>query len=267
MENKTKSFIQQYFNIVDKKGDVVPFMLNGVQDRFVMEDMTGHDLILKARQQGFSSLILAMFAKDFLLKANSVSVVVADISENAEGLLERVKFYLESYAERKGFNTKELLQYNSMYRLKNKVNNAQYIIGTAKNTEFGRSRTITNLHLSEFAFYPNPEAILAGALQAVVPTGRFIVETTANGFNYFRELWTENQSIDAEFRTHFYPASEFYDEEFLEKRRGQLKGTRLYKQEYPETAEEAFLTSGEMYFSNEALEYYLANVKEVPQTI
>jgi hypothetical protein len=52
--------------------------------------MSGFDVILKARQQGFSSVILAMFTADFLLKENSRSVIVADIDDNATELLDTV---------------------------------------------------------------------------------------------------------------------------------------------------------------------------------
>lgn len=250
-------FIESRFEIVNKEGVAVPFALNPIQKLYTQQS-TGRDIILKARQQGFSSFKLAQYSTDFILKQNSVSVVVADIADNATALLDKVKFYLKSYEHKTG--VKIPLKYNSKYELVNEVMNSKYQIGTAENVDFGRSRTITNLHLSEAAFYKYLRKLLAGALQAVVPGGDVTIETTANGFNEFKEFWDESMKGETGFKPLFYKASEFYSPEFLEQKKKELGG--LYRQEYPETAEEAFLTSGQMYFDQLALEAYLKKVRE-----
>lgn len=149
-----KKFIEDYFDITNKKNELVPFKLNDIQDRFITHDADDHrNVILKARQQGFSSLILAMFTVDFLLKDFSHSVIVADTRENAEGLLERVKLYIESYEAKKKFKIN--LKYNTRNELYNRDTRSKYTVGTAQNVQFGRSKTITNLHFSEAAFFPD----------------------------------------------------------------------------------------------------------------
>src|SRR3989304_5825014 len=203
-----KKFIENRFQIVDKTAKVTPFTFNEIQDKYLLQDYTGRDVILKARQQGFSSLILAIFTADFLIKDNQRNVIVADISDNASELLDRVKFYIKSYEEIKGI--KIPLKYNSKYELFNEATNSRYTIGTADNVDFGRSKTITNLHLSEAAFYNNLEKLFAGAMQAVVPMGRIIVETTANGYGYFKSFWDECKLGERPFKPLFYKASDFY---------------------------------------------------------
>ena len=252
-----KDFIEDNFKIVNKKSEVVDFRLNKIQNKYILSDYTGKDVILKARQQGFSSLILAVFATDFLLKENSRSVIVADLRENAQELLDRVKYYIESYQETN--KIKVPLKYNSRYELLNEEKNSRYTIGSADNSNFGRSKTITNLHLSEFAFYKESEKLFASAMQAVVPDGRVIIETTANGFNFFKTFWDECVAKERTFKPNFYKASDFYSESFLENKRNELKD-RLFKQEYPETDIEAFISSGATFFDKEALEHYLLNV-------
>lgn len=143
--SKYQAWIEDNLKIVNKAGDVVPFNLNPIQHKFVAEDSVGRDLILKARQQGFSSVILGIFTADFILKENSRSVVVADIDDNSSELLDRVKKYIAFFEESN--KTKVPLKYNSKNELYNSSNGARYTIGTAKNSEFGRSKTITNLHL------------------------------------------------------------------------------------------------------------------------
>lgn len=254
-----KKYIERNFDIVNKNSEIVPFVLNPIQIKYLLFDMSGRDIILKARQEGFSSLILARFTKDFLTKPNSRSVVVADIDENAIELLDKVKFYIRSYEEKN--KVKVPLKYNTRSEIYNEANNARYSIGTAQNTEFGRSKTITNLHLSESAFYPNLEKILAGAGQAVVPNGYFVIETTANGFNEFKSFWDDSVLGLTGFKPLFYRASDFYSEEFLAKKKVELK--RLYPQEYPDNPQEAFLTSGSQFFDSGALRIYLEEVQNV----
>lgn len=255
---KSALFIEDNLTIIDKNGEEVPFVLNDMQRQFV-EDATGKDIILKGRQMGFSSFTLAAFTKDFIFKDNSLSVVVADIADNALDLLARVKWYIKSFEEKTG--TKVPLKYNSKYELQNGFNNARYIIGTAENTEFGRSKTITNLHFSEAAFYKHFKKMQAGAGTALVPTGRFVIETTANGFNEFKEFWDESELGETDFTPHFYSSHDFYSAEYLEKEQKRLG--RLFMQEHPKNALEAFITSGDTYFDQEAMQYYLENCKEV----
>ena len=256
----TINFIQDFFKIVNKEGQEVPFILNPIQLKYLTEDFTGSDIILKARQQGFSSVILALFTKRFLTTPNTYNVVVADNSDNAEGLLARVKFFIKSACEKSGDDPDKILKYNSKYHLFYEKKNSTYIIGTAENKEVGRSKTITNLHLSEGAFYPDLEKMLASVVQAVVPNGTKIIETTANGFNLFKDYWEKTKLGGTPFTPHFYPASAFYSQEVLKQKEKELG--RLYKQEYPETDIEAFISSSESYFSAEALEYYIKQVKE-----
>ena len=52
-----------------------------------------------------------------------------------------------------------------------------------------------------------------------------------------------------------------YDEEFLKNKEKEL-GERLFKQEYPRTPEEAFLTSGDCYFDTQLLSEILKKTQE-----
>lgn len=254
---KSALFIEDHLTIIDKTGTEIPFNLNNIQKRFVQE-ATGKDIILKGRQMGFSSFILGAFTKDFIFKENSLSIVVADISDNASDLLARVKHYIKAFELKNGVEVP--LKYNSKYELENAFNGARYIIGTAENTEFGRSKTITNLHMSEAAFYKHFTKLQAGAGTALVPTGRFVIETTANGFNDFKTFYNDSEMGETDFTAHFYSSFDFYPPEFLEKEKKRLG--RLFDQEHPSSAEVAFLTSGELYFDQESLREYLKLVKE-----
>ena len=251
-------FIEEQLSIVNKESKVVPFILNNIQSYFVA-NASGRDVILKSRQMGFSSFILGAFTKDFILRENCLSVVLADKAENAQDLLARVKSYIKSYEDQNMI--KIPLKYNSKFELVNAANNSRYIIGTAENEEFGRSKTIFNLHLSEAAFFKNFDKILASAGTALVPDGKFVIETTANGFNRFKAFWDKSIGGGSGFKPHFFAASQFYDPDFLALEKKRLG--RSFMQEYPETAEESFLTSGDCFFEpvfiNEYMNKYSRN--------
>jgi hypothetical protein len=253
-----KQFIEDNFSIVDKQGNLVNFTLNNIQNAYFNKS-SNKDIILKARQQGFSSLILALFTVDFLLSPNTRNIIVADISDNAMELLDRVKLYLESYTEKTGIPVQ--LKYNSKYELYNESIKTRYTIGTADKADFGRSKTITNLHFSEFSFYRDPESLLSGAMQAVVPDGRVIIETTANGFNFFKDYWDKSDNKETGFQPLFFRASDFYSQEFLNQKKRELG--RQFTQEYPETSMEAFITSGDSYFDKAQLATYLQETESV----
>jgi hypothetical protein len=114
--------------------------------------------------------------------------------------------------------------------------------------------------MSEAAFYKHFHKLQAGAGTALVPTGRFVIETTANGFGEFKTFWDESSLGETDFTPHFYSSHDFYPAEFLEKEKKRLG--RLFQQEHPRTALEAFITSGETYFSQEAMQYYLERAKK-----
>lgn len=252
---KFQELIEKYFDIVDKKQQVVPFILNKVQKHF-LENMTEKNIILKARQLGISSLLLAILTLRFLFKQNQRCVVVSHEASATQKLLDRVKFFISS-VERK-LNTKVPLKYNSRSELLNEAVNSSFYIGTAGSKSFGRGDTLTALLLSEFAFYDDPETILSGVFQAVVQDGLVFIETTANGFNFFKTLWDEAE--ERGFKRHFYNPEWEYDDEFLEAKKKELK--RFFDQEYPMSPEIAFLSSGDLYFDRLALEDYLKEIKE-----
>lgn len=245
------------FDIIDKEGQRVPFILN--EDQAIYLDASSHkDVLLKSRQIGFSSLILAIFTIDFLTIENSRSVCISHDAPSAQKLLDRVKFFMQSAAD-KGLVIN--FKINNRNELINADKNSTFYISSAGRPEAGRGDTINNLHLSEFAFYEEQEAMLASILQAVTPTGRVVIESTANGVgNYFHTFWEKSKNGESGFAPHFFDNS-FYSPEFLEQKKKEL-GEELFKQEYPATELEAFLSSGNPFFDKDAMARYLEQIKE-----
>lgn len=114
--------------------------------------------------------------------------------------------------------------------------------------------------MSEAAFYKHFDKLLASAGTALVPNGRFVIETTANGFNTFKSFYNESELGRTPFTPHFFKASDFYTQEFLESEKHRLG--RLFQQEYPENPLESFILSGQGYFDVDSLQEHLKNSRE-----
>ncbi len=246
-----KRAIENEYTIISKDGKEVSFVLNAPQDDFI-RNITGRDFILKARQEGFSSEILAIGTNKFLFGENERCVSTSHESSATQKLLDRVKYYIGSF-ERKN-NVKIPMKYNSRSEMVYDGKNNSFYIGTAGARDFGRGDTITFLHASEFLFYDDPEKFIAGAMQAVVPNGLVFLESTANGFNKGKEYWDRTVQGETGFKDHFYGPEWIYSEEELELKKKELG--RYYNQEYPSSSTEAFLTSGDKYFDKDALMYF-----------
>ena len=147
---------------------------------------------------------------------------------------------------------------------------------TAGGKGVGRSDTLTNVHASELAFWPGEIAeTYAGLMQAVPATrdSMVIIESTANGFNFFKSMWDDavagrNDYIPFfaawfemdEYRREWHGEQLTEEEEALKAAFGldneQIMWRRwcirnncnndidLFHQEYPSTPEEALLQRG-----------------------
>lgn len=278
-----QQFIEDNFTIVDKGIDVldahelgieprgpkeVPFKLKPPQADFLKKS-TERNVILKARKMGFSSVLLAIAVTKFITGRNEKCVSMSFDKDASSKQLERAKHFLRSYDRKNGTNFMadkgSPLKYNSKNELVLEVKpqddpkgvgyqNALRI-GTAKSSSFGRGDDITFLHLTEISLADNLEMLLAGVGEALVYGAILTMETTANGYNAFKTFWDEAAVGARGYKTFFYSPEWEYSQEYLDKKRKELG--RLFKQEYPSTAEEAFITSGDGFFDTEALQTYL----------
>lgn len=274
--------IEENFRIVDKNERSIPFVMKNVQ-RKLYKSLTGRDIVLKARQEGISSLILAIFTVDFLFMENSRSVCIAHDRDSTVKLFDRVKYYLKAFEDKTGI--KVPLTYNTKTELVNELNNAYFYIGTAGGGNFGRSATLTNVHFSEMAFYPQPEKVYLAASQAGTPK-RIIIESTAWGYgDFFNTMWDDAVNGKNNYMAHFFgwqddteysapPNTQLgelsSDEQRLRENfhltSGQIAWRRAkltefttieaFKREYPMLPQEAFISSGNPVFNTDVLQWY-----------
>jgi len=283
-------FAEKWLWIVNRERKLQNLSLNPVQKLYHRES-TRFDIVLKARKVGISTYKGAEFFHDTIFVSNTNTTVVAHDLDTTIELFERVKLFFEKLPDFlrpkvKRNNQRELVFTETPF---GGELNSRYAVGTAGNYEFGRGKDIDNLHLSEYAFFPKPEKIKMGAMQALREGGKICIESTANGFNDFRDEWEKAKRGESRFKAHFFPwhADETYRLPLLEgespglseeeraiqaayalsaeqikwmmQRKRELRGK--FPQEFPANDTEAFLSSGRPVFDTEKLKRLLTRLE------
>ena len=303
MSINTKKYIEEYVKIRNKKSKIIPLKLNEPQLKYynVIKDLKKQGkpvriIILKARQMGFSTETEAIFFKETVTKSNINTAIVAHKEDSTTNLFNMSKLMYDQLPEaikpdKKASNAKELVfDKEDGTGLKSKIK-----CFTAGGSGIGRSDTLNNLHLSELAFWSgDKKETLTGLLQAVPndPDTMIVIESTANGYEYFKELWDDAVAGKNDFVPLFIGWNELQEykmtytgfeltkeEKELQKRYGltleQLTWRRWcianncgndveqFKQEYPINPEEAFISTGKCYFDKENIVKRIQEVRDV----
>lgn len=302
MSINTKKYIESFLKIKDKNSRIISFKLNEPQQRLydvIKQEKKKHKpvrvIILKARQMGFSTLTEAILFKETVTHHNINAGIIAHVEEATTNLFTMSKLYyselpdaikpqlLNSNAKELIFNNKEGTGLNSKIRCM-----------TAGSTGVGRSGTYNILHLSEYAFWQGDKKAILNGLVQTVPNNEnsmIIIESTANGFEHFKEIWDGAVKGDNDYIPVFigwnelpeysmtYTGFELTSEEKkLQETYGltleQLTWRRwcirnncqndeeLFKQEYPINPYEAFIATGTHYFNQRNIINRLAKLKQ-----
>lgn len=297
--NNPELLIEMTFTIVDKEKSTVPFLLNDVQHDFLNllnEKIEKHNqgkllhlrfLVLKGRQQGFTSVITAYQLANTLIKKNFTGFTLADTADNVRAIFQdKAKYVYNQLPD----ILKPTEKYNSKTEMFFEILNSSWRINVATD-QVGRSRTINFFHGSEAAFWKCLISETQSSLgEALTKDSIQILESTANGFNEFKDLWDSGEWINCFYE--WWRTKEYQDNfesqdiknkflydidhksEWIWERLNWLKykihlsdeqlywyynkyknylNKDLIKQEYPCTPEEAFLNSGNCVFNSELL--------------
>ena len=194
------SLIENLLYIDNKQGIVRPFKFNRVQ-RYFNENKSGRNIIIKARQVGVSSSILADMFTDCITVPHTSCAVVSHETRATQRLLDRVQFYYDTMQEPRPEIGAESRSEKTFPNIHSSV-----YIGTAGARAFGRGDTIRKALLSEIAFYEDGAKILSGVEDAVPITGELTLETTPNGEeNIAYEVWVKAREGKSPFKPFFFP--------------------------------------------------------------
>lgn len=305
-----EKLIELVFIVVDKNQQTMPFFLNEVQHEFLdtlnkaiddFDDGKITDislLILKGRQQGFTTVVTAYQLACSITNRNFQGFTLADKSDNSEAIFQNKAKYPYSQLPEV---LKPTEKFNNRKQLLFEKINSSWAVDTATK-DVGRSRTVNFFHGSECAFWKDGIASIQAALgEAFTKNCIKIYESTANGYNDYQKMWDSGVHINcfyewwktSEYQLNF--PSEDIKHEFLSdidrksdwiaerlrwlrddkglapeqlywyfKKYETYIDKRLIKQEYPCSPREAFLLSGDNVFDTEQL---LARLERIPKPI
>ena len=164
-----------------EEGDsfVLPFKPNRAQKRFIRR-LWHRNLILKARQLGFTTLIAIMWLDHALFNGDQRCGIIAQDREAAEAIFrDKVKFAYANLPEE--IRERFPLARDSATELLFAHNNSSVRVATSM-----RSGTIHRLHVSEFGkicakFPDKAQEVVTGSIPAVPTNGILVIESTAEG--------------------------------------------------------------------------------------
>ena len=192
--------IEELLRIDDKSGIVVPFRFNRMQRHF-HQNKSNRNMVLKHRQGGMSSSVLADQFLDCITIPNTYCAVISHETHATQRLLDRVQFFYDSMEQPKPIIGAESRNEKTFPELHSSI-----YIGTAGARAFGRGDTIRKALLSELPFYEDPERILIAVEDAVPITGEIDIEFTPYGENNIAyERWVKAREGKSPYKAFFYP--------------------------------------------------------------
>jgi len=191
-------FIQK-LKVQSKDYGLVPFRMLGSQvyildeiEKGLAEGVTTF-VILKARQLGSSTFFLALDAFWAFEHKGLLGVFLTHKEESRDDFRAAVEVF---FAETpKGFLVKYVRHNRNLLILKNGSKFRYLIAGTSENRKggLGRSGSANFVHSTETAFYGNGDDLseFRSQTSSLYPHRLQIYETTANGFNWFWDMWEQ----------------------------------------------------------------------------
>jgi hypothetical protein len=182
-------WIESNLTIRAKDRRLIPLILNEVQ-RFYYQHRTRRDIVLKARQQGITTIIEALFFAECVLRPNTTSALVAHDLDSATKIFEIARLFVAKLPPA----AKRLAGGDPVRESRRELvwpNGSRLWVGSAESKagRFGHGLTVQNLHCSEVARWSQPEEAMVALFEAVPAEGCIVLESTPNGFNHFHDLW------------------------------------------------------------------------------
>lgn len=291
---KYRKFIEKGF-LIDRPdtGELVPFAFNKVQEQYYNELVRDYDIenkglttpirenILKARREGFSSMVLALFCADDIWSDNPTETLVLSYKSDATAIfLKRYRtFALSFFAKRAGITQEQILKQPSILdKVAKQVfsadgtdiefahNKAHFACGTASARVGGRGGVLQKLLYSEMAYYPDTELmtakeIIEGTMRQVdISSGWVFAESTENGRGtYQHRLWTNVKRGLSSFKNRFFGAGLFYSKEQLERIKSEFVDMDMFRREYPMTEDDLFAASALSFTTDKDIEALVQN--------
>lgn len=188
-------FSEKYLRIINKQNKIVPLKLNQAQKSIYESTKHNHYIkILKARQLGSSTFIASFFFWKTLFNLNERTLVIAHQHESVKSIFRIYKTFYDNLPTFLKFDSKQ----SSANTLE--LSTGSFIkVGSASSEAFRGISAISNLHLSEVAFWDNMQDTISSVFQTTGENPYIILETTANSLNDFFKFWNDDNGYEPVF--------------------------------------------------------------------
>lgn len=293
-----EAFCRRWYWIVHKitrKPELLVF--NRIQAEYHRRK-TRFDIILKYRKGGITTYKCAEYFHRAVFHPDTKTVILTHHRASTDEIF--TEFVKRPYERLPDF-MRPAKRYDNRHELTFSDTGSSFRVGTASARGFGAGTSPDNVHLSEAAKYDNLPRIVGDLNQAVFtgnPRAHISLESVACGENAFFQEWRLAREGRSRFTPHFFPW--FIDEtnrippapgesvamtageRELARRHGLDDAQILFRrmkemecrrdscspraQEYPETDQEAFVTTGHKRFDAQDLDaWHAAIVAEKPR--
>lgn len=202
-------------------GGLVLFDLKPVQKRvseFITPKggMPSKVIVLKSRRLGVSTLVAGKFLHRILTKPHLKGIVVAHRGPDAENIFHIYERFYDNLPDKwHDLPIRPKRTGGKGKKLEFRKLDSSLEVSSAGTEEAGRGGDAQLVHLSEVAFYPDPEGFLSALLPQFPLTGdgMLVLESTANGpSDFFYDTWKAAVNHENSYIPLFFPW--FADEDF-----------------------------------------------------
>lgn len=202
-----RKLIENFFYIVDKDSNDVLLKFKKGQEKVYNKIKWCREngkqpliIILKARQLGMSTFTEALGCAFAITERNQDMLIMSHRADTTDNLFNMTHNYiaklptelkpdiLKDNENEFFFNNKERTGLNSKIKV---------MTANKKNEDgVGRGHTFTFVHMSEYDFWDcDAPKVLMGIMSACTNSAIVIIESTANGCRYLKQMWDEAISL------------------------------------------------------------------------
>jgi hypothetical protein len=285
--------MENMLQVVDKKNQLVKFVLNEEQSKLLdhiefclANDMPIRVIVLKARQIGATTFFTALGFWFAAMNRNITYGIVAHLLKSAESIFQKCKVFYNNLPKELQPATTQMSSEGITFDKKNGMGvNSKIQFATVSEGVF-RGQTLSYLHLTECAFWEGNVQAIENSLAPTVsinPKTIIVRESTANGYNFFKDDWDRAVNGKSEYTPFFFgwqdhkeyqlPVPKDFklsDKEEQIKKKHQVTDEQLmwrryqidnnyggnetwFAQENPMTPEEAFVAAGSGVFDSDTI--------------
>jgi hypothetical protein len=263
-------FCTKYLKIVDKDGELIFLKPNHAQDAYLEAEKTNPwQYVLKGRKLGLTTIIAARNFWRSLFTPHFSSLVLAHTDESAKAIFRIYKRFYKHLPPLFQFPISQENLHEMIFE------HGGRIVASTAASEALRGDTFQAIHCSEFAMYSDIKATIAAALNTAGENASVSLETTAKGLNDAHKIWYGANGFNKLFiswgdspECTLISEPDFIPAELKELAREHelsvesvnwgaytyitrcASDWNTFCQEYPLTADLAFITSGRRFFTS-----------------